>query len=150
MRRWVMGVAIAACLGLGGCATVGEDVSGTAGTSADRPLGAAETACLGAGQTSLPPVDSEQRDLDAPPVARHLRPLIYPQAARDAQATGTVHVRVLVCADGKILDARLVMGAPLLDDSALETARAQAFVPATRGRQPVAAWFDVYVDFELP
>jgi len=145
-------VAMAFALGLAvaSCATVDEGVPGDAGGATGRALSPAELACLGPSQTTLPRVDADERDLDVPPVPRRVRPLIYPQAARDAGASGDVRVRVLVCADGKLLDMRVMMGQPLLDESAIETARAQAFVPARRGGQPVAAWFDVVVEFRLP
>ncbi len=150
MNRWRTAMMLALGLALASCATVDEGSPGGGSGAPDRPLSAAEAACLGPGQTALPRADADERDLDVVAPPKRVRPLLYPQAARDAGASGDVRVRVLVCADGKVLDTRVMMGQPLLDESAVETARAQAFVPGRRGGQAVAAWFDVIVEYRLP
>ncbi len=64
---------------------------------------------------------------------------------------GTVTLRVLVGADGKALDIRVVRGVGFgLEERAAETVRGWRFNPARdASRHPVAAWVTIEAVFRL-
>lgn len=61
----------------------------------------------------------------------------YPQAAKAARASGTVYVHVIVDESGRVSSAEAVSGHPLLEDVAVEAARAARFSPTLVSGQPV-------------
>lgn len=75
----------------------------------------------------------------------------YPALSRRLGEEGSVHLRVLVNADGSV--ARLEMakssGHPRLDRSAMETVPSWKFVPAQQGGKPIADWVTVPIQFTL-
>lgn len=75
----------------------------------------------------------------------------YPSASRRLGEAGTVLVRVHVDSEGLPLKVELKgsSGFERLDQSALDTVARWRFVPARRGRTPVAAWVVVPIVFSL-
>jgi protein TonB len=61
----------------------------------------------------------------------------YPPIAREAKASGTVVVQVLIDEDGKVTEARAINGHPLLRKAAEEAARNARFSPTQLSGQPV-------------
>jgi TonB family protein len=74
---------------------------------------------------------------------------IYPEIARQAEVQGTVVVRVLVGIDGKVRDAAVTEGIPMLNDAALQAARNAIFKPALQQHRPVAVWVHIPMEFVL-
>jgi len=76
-----------------------------------------------------------------PPSFRARQEPAYPERARRAGVAGVVAVRILLAADGSVRQVELTAssGSRLLDEAALEAARASTFEPATRNRAPVAS-----------
>lgn len=73
----------------------------------------------------------------------------YPEMARSANVEGTVMVQALVGKDGKVKDAKVVKGIPLLDAAALAAVKQWVFKPALSNNKPVAVWVAVPVKFTL-
>jgi periplasmic protein TonB len=75
----------------------------------------------------------------------------YTDEARHGKVQGSVTLRVLVGADGRAQDIRIVKGIGFgLDERALETVRGWKFIPARDGaKRPVAAWVTVEAVFRL-
>jgi periplasmic protein TonB len=76
---------------------------------------------------------------------------IYTDEARKIKIQGTVTLRVLVGADGKASEIRLVRGVGFgLEERAVETVRGWKFNPACdAGRHTVAAWITIEAVFRL-
>ncbi len=86
-----------------------------------------------------------------PPAFRARQEPAYPERARRAGVAGAVVVRILLAADGSVRQVELTAssGSRLLDEAALEAARASTFEPATRNRAPVASEAVASYRFEL-
>ncbi len=76
---------------------------------------------------------------------------VYPVLAKRKREQGTTLLRVYVSAEGKPLDVVLYKssGSPTLDKAAIAAVRQWTFVPAKRGKEALAAWARVPIDFEL-
>jgi protein TonB len=61
----------------------------------------------------------------------------YPPIAKAARASGAVQVQVTIGEDGRVIDAAVVSGHPLLRDAALQAARQWAFKPTELSGVPV-------------
>ena len=61
----------------------------------------------------------------------------YPPIARQAHASGTVVVQVLIDENGNVIAARAMSGHPLLHGAAVSAARASRFSPTKLSGQPV-------------
>jgi len=86
----------------------------------------------------------------ANPVLLHQAKPVYPEIARLARLEGTVVVRVLVGADGRVLEAVVVKGVhPQLDRAAVAAARECRFKPGRQREMPVKAWVAVPYRFSL-
>jgi protein TonB len=83
------------------------------------------------------------------PVLINLPPPVYPEMARQAEVEGTVTVRVLIGKDGKVVDAIVANGIPMLNDAALTAARRAVFRPALQQHKPVAVWVEIPMAFGL-
>lgn len=76
---------------------------------------------------------------------------MYPHLSRRFREEGTVLLRVKVSEQGKPLAIELAQssGHPRLDRVARETVRHWRFVPAKQGEQPVMAWVQIPIIFQL-
>jgi periplasmic protein TonB len=61
----------------------------------------------------------------------------YPPIAKAARAQGAVQVQVTISEDGRVIDAQVVSGHPLLRDAALSAARQWVFKPTELSGVPV-------------
>ncbi|MDX2030783.1 MAG: energy transducer TonB [Blastocatellia bacterium] len=61
----------------------------------------------------------------------------YPPIAKAARASGAVQVQVTIGEDGRVIEAAVVSGHPLLRDAALQAARQWAFKPTELSGVPV-------------
>ncbi|MEA3231792.1 MAG: energy transducer TonB, partial [Thermodesulfobacteriota bacterium] len=75
----------------------------------------------------------------------------YPVLARRRGWQGTVHLSVLVLANGRVGDITIEKssGYPLLDKTALKAVTRYRFVPGRQGNQPVAMRVQMPVHFRL-
>lgn len=62
---------------------------------------------------------------------------VYPPIAKAARASGAVQVQVTISEDGRVIDAQVVSGHPLLRDAALQAARQWVFKPTELSGVPV-------------
>jgi len=95
----------------------------------------------------------------APAVAAQLRlaelqePLekVYPPLSRVRGERGTVIVRVLIGADGRVLQAKVgtSSGYPRLDQAAVDSVRGGRFRPTQRGDTTQDGWYDHPVRFDF-
>jgi TonB family protein len=69
--------------------------------------------------------------------ATSLPPPVYPAIARQAHASGTVNVEVLISENGAVIAAHAVSGHPLLQASAVTAARQASFAPTKLSGEPV-------------
>jgi TonB family protein len=73
----------------------------------------------------------------------------YPEIAKAARASGTVTVQVLVDEGGNVVSATAVSGHPLLQQAAVQAARAAKFSPTLLSGQPVKVSGVVTYNFVL-
>jgi hypothetical protein len=76
-----------------------------------------------------------------------MSPPAYPAAARVNRVTGTPAFRVLVGADGKVIDAKAASGPPLLYPAAQESIRTASFRPVVFAGQPSQIFYHEFVGF---
>jgi TonB family protein len=62
---------------------------------------------------------------------------VYPPIAKAAKADGEVRVQVIVSEEGKVIEAAIIDGHPLLRDAALQAARQWEFSPKEISGKPV-------------
>jgi protein TonB len=82
-----------------------------------------------------------------PPVRTAYVAPIYPDIARAARVSGTVVVECTIDPSGRVVEARVVTGHPLLDESALDAVRQWRYEPTRLNRVPVAVLMTVTVRF---
>jgi protein TonB len=98
--------------------------------------------------------------LDVVDVERAPRPLrqpspadlraLYPEEARREGLEADVRLELLVDAEGRVADVKVVRPAGNgFDDAAARAARGLAFSPATRGGRPVPVWIPWTLKFRL-
>jgi periplasmic protein TonB len=77
-------------------------------------------------------------------------PVIYPEAARAAEAEADVRLELVVDADGRVVTARSLAEHGLgLDEAACRAVRAYRFTPARRAGRPVGVRMEWTVAFRL-
>lgn len=78
-------------------------------------------------------------------------PPVYPIRARILGEQGEVLLRVHIISNGRVdqIKVQRSSGYNSLDDAALEAVRDWRFAPARRGKQPVATWVLVPIQFKL-
>lgn len=86
---------------------------------------------------------------DELPVLITIEQPVYPRILREAGIDGTAEVRVRIGRNGRVLEASLVGGSPLLETAALACARTAVFKPALQGTRPVEVWIVIPIVFEL-
>ncbi|MFN0087686.1 MAG: TonB family protein, partial [Blastocatellia bacterium] len=74
---------------------------------------------------------------------------VYPAAAKSARVNGPVQVRIVVDEAGKVAEASVISGHPLLRDAALQAARQWQFKPTELSGRPVRAQGVVTFNFDL-
>jgi TonB family protein len=74
---------------------------------------------------------------------------VYPEMARAAEVEGVVTIRALVTKEGKIGDAFVTEGHPMLNDAAIAAVKRAAFKPALQQHKPVAVWVQIPIRFSL-
>jgi TonB family protein len=62
---------------------------------------------------------------------------VYPAIAKQVKARGMVQVQVTIAEDGRVMEADIISGPPLLRSAALEAARQWLFSPTTLSKVPV-------------
>lgn len=121
-------------------------------------------------QQPVPTVESKAPVTSAPPVAQPAAPVVekvtepkagadylnnpspeYPEAAMDRGLEGKVLMKVHVKPDGKPDTVNVIKssGHTILDEAAVKTVRQWSFVPAMRGKTPIAGWVTVPIAFNL-
>jgi protein TonB len=83
-----------------------------------------------------------------PTKIKHVDP-IYPPIAATARVQGVIIVEVLIEADGRVGDVRILRGQPLLDQAALDAVRQWEFAPTLLNGQPVPVIMTATVNFTL-
>jgi TonB family protein len=75
---------------------------------------------------------------------------IYPESARKYRITGTVVLRTLLSADGKVTDIYVIKKRPHgLTGAAIKAARGMSFTPAVKDGHPVSMYMELQYDFNL-
>ncbi len=81
--------------------------------------------------------------------ATHKPPPVYPDIAKQAGASGTVAVQILVDEQGRVVSARATSGHPLLRKAAVEAALRARFSPTLLSNQPVKVTGIINYNFVL-
>jgi protein TonB len=74
---------------------------------------------------------------------------VYPSIAQQARVEGEVEIEAVIGEDGRVRDARVTRGKPLLNDAALTAVRQWVFTPTTLNGEAVAVIMTVTVVFTL-
>jgi periplasmic protein TonB len=84
-----------------------------------------------------------------PPVKLHDVAPVYPDLAREARIEGVVVIECRIDTDGRVVDARVLSGHPLLDAAALDAVGQWRYRATLLNGQPVAVLMTVTVRFSL-
>ena len=76
-------------------------------------------------------------------------PAQYPAVARQLRTEGEVVLNLEIDVSGKVSDAKVISGAPMLRTAALDAVRRWKYEPATLANKPVPSTQTVKVDFRL-
>jgi len=95
-----------------------------------------------------PPAVRPGRGIDPPVKLHHVAPG-YPALARDARVGGVVVIECRIDTEGRVADARILRGHPLLDDAALDAVRQWRYRPTLLHGRPVSVIMSVTVRFTL-
>ncbi len=87
-------------------------------------------------------------DIKAPRKTRHVNP-VYPPIAQSARIQGMVMIEAIIGADGRVKEASIRRGIPLLDQAALDAVRQWEFTPTLLNGVPVPIVMTVTVNFTL-
>ena len=87
-------------------------------------------------------------DIKAPRKIKDVAPE-YPGLAVRARVSGVVILEAVIGADGKVKDAKVLKGIPMLDEAALKAVRQWAYTPTLLGGVPVPVVMSVTVTFDL-
>lgn len=74
---------------------------------------------------------------------------VYPKEARDQRIQGTVRLHIVVGPDGKVLQAEVISGHPLLAQAALDAVRKREYKPILLNGVPVEVDTTVDTVFSL-
>jgi TonB family protein len=103
---------------------------------------------------AAPPSPEEVRKLKAegklqePTIVKRVPP-VYPPIAASARISGDVGVQIVIGADGRVKDAKIVNSIPLLDQAALDAVKQWEFTPLILDGKPAATSMRVTVTFTL-
>ena len=122
---------------------IGESCCGGVGNGNGRGVGPGEGAGIGGGVFQVGGGVS-------PPRIKFKTDPEFSEEARKAKHQGTVVLAVIVGADGKIHDPRVVQSLGLgLDEKAIEAVKEWLFDPAVKDGRKVAVMVDIEVNFRL-
>jgi TonB family protein len=76
-------------------------------------------------------------------------PPIYPATARQARIEGQVTIDAVIDTNGKLTSMKVVSGAPLLQQAALDSLRTWKYQPAYLNEKPVPVTTSIIVNFRL-
>jgi len=127
-----------------------------------RPLSAQNTGVVGGipGGTSAsslmaapppPPPSAPVRvggDIKEPKKMKDAKP-VYPPVAMAAKVQGIVIIEATIGKDGRVKDAKILRGQPLLNQAALDAVNQWEFTPTMLNGQPVDVLMTVTVNFTL-
>ena len=144
------GVALGAGLPIPVVLNVAVAVPSAAPIVASAPTSVATVAVATKGEV-LAAAPAPVAEVFVPPSFLTRQEPAYPERARRAGAEGVVGVRITLAADGSVRQVELTQssGSRLLDEAALEAARASSFAPASRNRSPVESEAVASYRFEL-
>jgi protein TonB len=83
-----------------------------------------------------------------PTKTRHVNP-VYPPIAMSSRVQGVVILEVVIGADGKIGQARVLRSIPLLDQAAIDAVMQWEFTPTLLNGAPVPIIMTMTVQFTL-
>jgi protein TonB len=83
-----------------------------------------------------------------PKKLRHVAP-VYPPIARSARLQGVVILEGVISPQGRVTDARIVRGIPLLDEAAVDAVRQWVYTPTLLNGVPVPVIMTITVAFRL-
>jgi protein TonB len=83
-----------------------------------------------------------------PVKVRHVNP-VYPQEAQDAKVEGVVILEIVVGADGRVEDTRVLRSIPLLDQAAIDAVSGWEFQPTLLNGAPTPVVMTVTINFTL-
>ncbi len=97
------------------------------------------------------PLPDEYVYCDQPPEMVREETPEYPWSAKQAEIEGTVWIKVLVDAKGRVNEAQVARssGNKDLDNAAIKAASGNVFNPAKSHGKPVAVWATYKITFEL-
>jgi TonB family protein len=73
----------------------------------------------------------------------------YPDIAKAVKVQGVVIIEAIIGTDGKVQDAKVLRGQPLLDAAALDAVRAWEYTPTLLNDAPTPVIMTVTVQFHL-
>jgi TonB family protein len=91
---------------------------------------------------AMDPMQAARKVLTAPPP-------VYPPEAREALVEGQVKLRIRIGRDGRVIDAEVLNGDPLLVDAAMESVKQWLYEPTVLNGVPVEVITQVDVNFTL-
>lgn len=134
---------------------VSLDVAEPLAASKAAPLAAEpENVVAASDATAIPtipdPVHYPARDLDIYPHALNPISPVYPQAARDAQVSGSVTLLVLIDEAGRVLGTSVADAAPggVFEQAAQQAVASSAFYPAQKDGHAVRSRILVKLEFD--
>ena len=87
-------------------------------------------------------------NIKPPTKTRDVKP-IYPPIAQSARVQGVVIIEATIGADGRVKEAKVLRGQPLLDQAALDAVKQWQFTPTLLNNVPVPVIMTVTVNFTL-
>ena len=87
-------------------------------------------------------------NVKGPKKVQHVDP-VYPPEAREAGIQGIVILEIVIDAEGRVTDGKVLRSIPALDAAALAAVRQWRFEPTLLNGQPVAIIMSVTVNFSL-
>jgi len=104
----------------------------------------------GNGEPGTDPMVPRRAGVDVtPPMRISGAQPVYPDLARRASITGTVVIECTIDPSGRVVNANVTRGIPLLNAAALEAVRTWRYRPTLVGGVPVAVLMTVTVSFSL-
>jgi protein TonB len=86
--------------------------------------------------------------IEAPRIVTRVQP-VYPPIAQASRVGGLVIIEALIAEDGRVRNATVLKGHPLLTDAAVDAVRQWVFTPTRLNGEPVAVLMTVTVVFSL-